>query len=202
MSERKLTTPVSTTHRSIYMLSPVFQKQFYRLGGFRVCHKLIFMIIQELFRSPEHGRKEGDINVEENQDLHRPSQSEVTVKEDLLSLTVKSDPTPSELGSLKKSADSSGKLESQPISSMNVEHIPAAEAAPEEAKVFTNRESETSLQGIRLLEALLAICLHGTRASQQKMELELPNQVVLVLPLAIVFYIYIYLFVCLFKVLM
>ncbi|KAB0395902.1 hypothetical protein E2I00_011026 [Balaenoptera physalus] len=162
----------------IYMLSPVFQKQFYRLGGFRVCHKLIFMIIQELFRSPEEeqGKKEGDINVDENQDLHRPSQSEITVKEDLLSLTVKSDPTPSELGSLKKSADSLGKLESQPISSMNVEQIPATEAAPEEAKVFTNRESETSLQGIRLLEALLAICLHGTRASQQKMELELPNQ--------------------------
>ncbi|XP_066881781.1 lysosomal-trafficking regulator [Kogia breviceps] len=162
----------------IYMLSPVFQKQFYRLGGFRVCHKLIFMVIQELFRSPEEeqGRKEGDVNVDENQDLHGPSQSEVTVKEDLLPLTVKSDPAPSEPGSLKKSAASLGRLESQPISSMNVEHIPAVEAAPEEAKVFTNQESETSLQGIRLLEALLALCLHGTRASQQKMELELPNQ--------------------------
>lgn len=53
--------------RWIYMLSPVFQKQFYRLGGLQVCHKLIFMIIQELFRGPEEeqGRKEGDINVYE-----------------------------------------------------------------------------------------------------------------------------------------
>ena len=113
----------------------------------------------------------------ENQDLNRISQPEITVKEDLLSLTVKSDPTPAELSSLKKSAESLGKLESEHLSSINVEQIPAVEAVPEETKVFMSRESETSLQGIRLLEALLAICLHGSRASQQKMELELPNQV-------------------------
>ena len=52
----------------------------------------------------------------------------------------------------------------------------AAAAAPEEAKV---PESQASLQSIRLLEALLAICLHSTRASQHKMELELPDQVIL-----------------------
>ncbi|XP_069340666.1 lysosomal-trafficking regulator [Eulemur rufifrons] len=163
--------------RRIYMLSSVFQKQFYRLGGFRVCHKLIFMIIQSLFRSPEgeQGKKEADTNVNENQDLNRTPQPEVTVKEDLLPLTVKSDPTPSEMGSVKKSADSLGTLESQDISSINVEQISAAEAAPEEAKI-TSEESETSLQSIRLLEALLAICLHSIRTSQQKVELELPNQ--------------------------
>ncbi|XP_047617651.1 lysosomal-trafficking regulator isoform X6 [Phacochoerus africanus] len=164
--------------RWIYMLSPVFQKQFYRLGGLQVCHKLIFMIIQELFRGPEEeqGRKEGDINVYESQNLNKTSPSAITVKENLLSLTIESDPTPSELGSLEKSADSVGKLESPCISSVNVQQTPAAEAAPEEAKVFMHRESEASLQSIRLLEALLAICLHGTRASQQKMELELPHQ--------------------------
>lgn len=165
--------------RWIYMLSPVFQKQFYRLGGLQVCHKLIFMIIQELFRGPEEeqGRKEGDINVYESQNLNKTSPSAITVKENLLSLTIESDPTPSELVSLEKSADSVGKLESPCISSVNVQQTPAAEAAPEEAKVFMHRESEASLQSIRLLEALLAICLHGTRASQQKMELELPHQV-------------------------
>ncbi|XP_045393207.1 lysosomal-trafficking regulator isoform X3 [Lemur catta] len=163
--------------RWIYMLSSVFQKQFYRLGGFQVCHKLIFMIIQSLFRSPEgeQGKKEADTNVNENQDLNRTSQPEVTMKEDLLPLTVKSDPTPSEMGTLKKSADSLGTLESQYISSINVEQISAAEAAPEEAKI-TSQESETSLQSIRLLEALLAICLHSARTTQQKVELELPNQ--------------------------
>uniref|UniRef100_A0A8C3X2N7 Lysosomal trafficking regulator n=1 Tax=Catagonus wagneri TaxID=51154 RepID=A0A8C3X2N7_9CETA len=164
--------------RWIYMLSPVFQKQFYRLGGLQVCHKLIFMIIQELFRGPEEerGRKEGDINVSESQDLNRTSPSAITVKEDLPSSIIESDPTPSELGSLEKSADDVGKLGSPCNSSISVEQTPAAEAASEEAKVFRHRESEASLQSIRLLEALLAICLHGTRASQQKMELELPHQ--------------------------
>ncbi|KAL0609262.1 Lysosomal-trafficking regulator, partial [Plecturocebus cupreus] len=163
--------------RWIYMLSSVFQKQFYRLGGFRVCHKLIFMIIQKLFRShkEEQGEKEEDTNVNENQDLNRISEPEITMKEDL-SLTTKSDPIPSQLGTLKKSADRFGKLELQHISSINVEQISATEAAPKEAKIFTNQESETSLQSIRLLEALLAICLHSARTSQQKMELELPNQ--------------------------
>ncbi|XP_036775204.2 lysosomal-trafficking regulator isoform X2 [Manis pentadactyla] len=164
--------------RWLYMLSPVFQKQFYRLGGFRVCHKLIFMIIHKLFRSQEEeqGKKEGDVDVNENQDVNRTSQSAITRKEDLLSLTVKSDPIPSELSSLNKSTDSFGKLEAQPISSINMEQISATEAAPEEAEASTSRGSETSLQSIRLLEALLAICLHSTRASQQKVELEFPHQ--------------------------
>ncbi|XP_039103086.1 lysosomal-trafficking regulator isoform X1 [Hyaena hyaena] len=164
--------------RWIYMLSPVFQKQFFRFGGFQACHKLIFMIIEKLFRSHEggQGRKEGDLNVHENQDLNRTSQSEVTLKEDLSSLTIKRDPMPSGLGSPKQSADSLGKLEARHISSKNTGHVSATTAAPEEAKVFTSQESETSLQSIRLLEALLAICLHSTRACAQKMELELPNQ--------------------------
>ncbi|XP_037677522.1 lysosomal-trafficking regulator isoform X2 [Choloepus didactylus] len=164
--------------RWIYMLNSVVQKQFYRLGGFRVCHKLIFMIIEKLFRSHEEGqeKKEGDVSVNENQDLKKTSQCEITMKEGLLSLTVKSDPTPSELASLKKRADSLGKLESQHISSGNVEQILATEAAPEEAKVPMSQESESSLESIRLLEALLAICLHSARTSQQKMDLELPNQ--------------------------
>ncbi|XP_058165487.1 lysosomal-trafficking regulator isoform X2 [Dasypus novemcinctus] len=164
--------------RWIYMLSSVAQKQFYRLGGFRVCHKLIFMIMEKLFRNheEEQEKKERDININENQDLSRTSQCEISMKEDLLSLTVKSDPTPSELASLKKRADSLVNLESERLSSANVEQISATKAAPEEAKVYMSQESETSLESIRLLEALLAICLHSARTSQQKVELELPSQ--------------------------
>ncbi|EHB05208.1 Lysosomal-trafficking regulator [Heterocephalus glaber] len=162
----------------IYMLSSVFQKQFHSLGGFRVCHKLILMIIQKLLRNheDEQGRKQEDMNANENQDLTRTCHPETAMKEELSSLTLKSDSTLSESGSLKKTADSLSKLESLPISSINVEQILTSGAVPEEAKQFTNRESETSLHGIRLLEALLAICLHSARTSQQKMELELPNQ--------------------------
>ncbi|XP_013360148.1 PREDICTED: lysosomal-trafficking regulator isoform X3 [Chinchilla lanigera] len=164
--------------RWIYMLSSVFQKQFHRLGGFRVCHKLILMIIQELGRNneDEQGRKQGDMNANEDHDLTRTCHPEVTMKEELPSLTIKSDSILSELGSLKKSADNLGKLDSQHISSINVEQISTSEAVPEEAKLLANRESETLLHSIRLLEALLAICLHSARTSQQKMELELPNQ--------------------------
>ncbi|XP_048223955.1 lysosomal-trafficking regulator [Perognathus longimembris pacificus] len=161
----------------IYMLSPVFQKQFHRLGGFRVCYKLIFMLIQKLFHSheEERGTRQGDMTINENQDLVRASPAESTLKEDLAPLTIKPDPMPSELGSLSGSADSVGTLESQQISCTNVEHISAPEVAPEEAKVFVSREKEASLQSIRLLEALLAICLHSARTSQ-KMELELSTQ--------------------------
>ncbi|XP_023556628.1 lysosomal-trafficking regulator [Octodon degus] len=164
--------------RWIYMLSPVFQKQFHRLGGFRVCHKLIIMIIQELLRNNEdkQGRKQGDMNANENQDLARTCRSEVTMKEELSSLTMKSDSTLSELDNLKKSADNLGKLESQHISSINVEQISTSEAVLEEAKLLTNQETETLLYSIRLLEALLAICLHSARTNQQKTELELPSQ--------------------------
>ncbi|XP_048656352.1 lysosomal-trafficking regulator isoform X3 [Marmota marmota marmota] len=164
--------------RWIYMLSSVFQKQFHRLGGFRVCHKLIFMIIQKIFRNHEdkQGERQGNINVIENQDLVRTSQQEKARKEDLSSLTTTKDHTPPDRGSLKNNADSVGELESQCISSINMEPISSTEATPEEAKVFRRRESETTLQSIRLLEAILAICLHSARTSQQKIELELPNQ--------------------------
>uniref|UniRef100_A0A250YM99 Lysosomal-trafficking regulator n=1 Tax=Castor canadensis TaxID=51338 RepID=A0A250YM99_CASCN len=151
--------------RWIYMLSSAFQKQFHRLGGFRVCHKLIFMVIQKLFRSHE------GISIHENQDLIRTSPPDI-LREDLSSLTIRCDSTPSELGSLKKCADSLGKFGSQHASCTNVEQV----SAPEGAKGFVSQENETSLQSIRLLEALLAICLHSARTNQQKMELELPSQ--------------------------
>uniref|UniRef100_A0A8D2D2T6 Lysosomal trafficking regulator n=1 Tax=Sciurus vulgaris TaxID=55149 RepID=A0A8D2D2T6_SCIVU len=164
--------------RWIYMLSSVFQKQFHRLGGFQVCHKLIFMIIQKIFRSHEddQGKRQGNINVNENQDFIRTSQQEKAMKEDLSSLTTTQDHTPSDLGSLRNRVDSLGASESQHISSINMNSISPTKTAPEEAKVLRSRESETALQSIRLLEAVLAICLHSARTSQQKIESELPHQ--------------------------
>lgn len=161
--------------RWIYMLSSVFQKQFHRLGGFRVCHELIFMIIQKLFRSheEEQGRGQGEMSVSENQELIRMSQPEMTLKGDVSSSTAP------ELGHLKKSGGSLDELESQHMFPTSVEQTLATEAVPREAKAFTSQENETSLQSIRLLESLLAICLHSSRASQQKMDLELPPQVML-----------------------
>ncbi|XP_049998401.1 lysosomal-trafficking regulator isoform X2 [Alexandromys fortis] len=159
--------------RWIYMLSSVFQKQFHRLGGFRVCHQLIFMIIQKLFRSrdEEQGKRQGEMSANENQELIRMSQPEMTSKEGDVSSSAAL-----ELGHLKKSADSLNDLESQHMFPANVEQTLVTEAVPGEAKAFMNQDNETSLQSIRLLESLLAICLHSSRASQQKMDLELPPQ--------------------------
>ncbi|XP_006872071.1 PREDICTED: lysosomal-trafficking regulator [Chrysochloris asiatica] len=160
--------------RLIYMLNSVFQKQFYRLGGFRVCHKLIFMIIQKLFRSHDEGQEkmQEGVNVNESQDLSRTCQSEIAMEEDLPSLTVKSDLGPPELCSLKESMDDFGKLEPQHTCRTNGKQISTSEAAPEEASILTRQETEASLQSVRLLEALLAIWLHGARTSQQKVEVE------------------------------
>ncbi|NP_445970.2 lysosomal-trafficking regulator [Rattus norvegicus] len=158
--------------RWIYMLNSVFQKQFHRLGGFQVCHELIFMIIQKLFRShtEDQGRRQGEMSVNKNQGLMRISQPEMILKEDVSSSTA---PEP---GFLKKSADRVSELESQHMLPTSAEQILATKSIPGEAKTFMNQESETCLQSIRLLESLLAICLHSARASQQKMELELPSQ--------------------------
>ncbi|XP_075388296.1 lysosomal-trafficking regulator [Tenrec ecaudatus] len=162
----------------IYMLSSVFQKQFCRLGGFQVCHKLIFMLIQKVFRNKDarQEKKEESKNVNESQDLNRTSHSVIAVEEDFVSLPVKHDPTVPEVSSLIENADGLSKSESRPISPTNVEHISATEATPEKAQGFPSQDRESALQSIRLLEALLAICLHSARTSQQKMELELQNQ--------------------------
>lgn len=157
--------------RWIYMLSPAFQKQLCRLGGVRVCHKLIFMIIQKLFRAPdkEHGKKE-------DQERLRTAHSEVAVEEEEDSVTLRSTPTPSGPGDPEGSADSVGASESH-AASINGDPISPAGAAPEEAEGPAGRTSDASLQSIRLLEALLAICLHGTRAGQHRAELEPSGQV-------------------------
>lgn len=44
-------------------------------------------------------------------------------------------------------------------------------------KTSVREEAEWALQGIRLLEALLTICLHSASAMQQKMEVEFFHQV-------------------------
>ncbi|KAM6218970.1 lysosomal-trafficking regulator isoform 2-T2 [Rhynchocyon petersi] len=164
--------------RSIYTLSPVFQRQFCRLGGFRACHKLMFMVIQQLCPRPKEGqgRSQEDVGVRESHGVHRPLQSDSAVDGTASSLSPESGPAPSELGGLQESADSSGHLEPQTLSSHNLEQMSTSKAAPQEAKASISSESETSFHSIRLLEALLAICLHSARTGQQKMELELSNQ--------------------------
>ncbi|XP_044530512.1 lysosomal-trafficking regulator [Gracilinanus agilis] len=161
--------------RWIYMLNSVFQKQFHRLGGFQVCYKLIIMIIQKLSRSKEKPRK---VDANENKNLEGNFESEMAVKEDALHLSVNNASSPLVLGSLEENTESLDQLDSQEISSqyfLSVKPISTSVAAPKEPKV-SSQEHECTLQSIRLLEALLTICLHSTKNNQQKIEVELPNQ--------------------------
>uniref|UniRef100_A0A5F8GZ26 Lysosomal trafficking regulator n=1 Tax=Monodelphis domestica TaxID=13616 RepID=A0A5F8GZ26_MONDO len=165
--------------RWIYMLNSVFQKQFHRLGGFQVCYKLIIMIIQKLSRNKEKARKvDNHIYANENTDFEGNVQSEMTVKEDALHLSVNNASSPLVLGSLEENTESLDQLDSQEISSeyfLSIKPISTSVAALKEPKV-SSQEHECTLQSIRLLEALLTICLHSSKTNQQKIEVELPNQ--------------------------
>ncbi|CAK6442252.1 unnamed protein product [Pipistrellus nathusii] len=164
--------------RWIYTRSPAFQKQLCRLGGVRVCHRLILMIIQRLSRGPgqEPGKKEGAAAAQEDPEPVSTAPSEVSEEEDSGSSAVRGAPVPSGPGGPEGIADGAGASESRHAASTNGDPMPAAGAAPEEAEGPASGASEAALQSVRLLEALLAICLHGTRASQQRAEGEPPGQ--------------------------
>ncbi|XP_074079064.1 lysosomal-trafficking regulator [Macrotis lagotis] len=168
-----------TMCRWIYMLNSVFQKQFHRLGGFQLCYKLIIMIIQKLSRGKEKQRTEkGSIHINENKGLEEKFQCEMAVNEDALHISVNSDLRPLMSGSLEENTENFGQLDLKEISSepLSVKQISASVAALEEPKGPSSQEHECALQSIRLLEALLSICLHSIKTNQQKMEVEFPTQ--------------------------
>lgn len=135
--------------RWIYLYSSVFQRQFHRLGGFEVCHRLIAMIIQRLSKKVvEQGEQE---------------------RCDSLPLIPSSERDQLYRGSLDENLDSAKKPEWVSCDHSSVEHIVDGTAASRRVLI---QENEWSLQGIRLLEALLAICLHSANNFQQKMEME------------------------------
>lgn len=131
--------------RWIYLASPLFQRQFFKLGGLDVCLRLMTMVIQKLSAKTKDGKA-------------------------------------------KKKRDGKGKV--SPDST-----VPATALGPEEAiqdlcdslstgpaegktkDPAKKLEEEWQLQSIRLLEALLAICLHSANSVLQKTEPELSFQV-------------------------
>uniref|UniRef100_A0A674BVN6 Lysosomal trafficking regulator n=1 Tax=Salmo trutta TaxID=8032 RepID=A0A674BVN6_SALTR len=108
--------------RWIYLASPVFQRQFYRLGGLDVCSRLMTMLIQKLTK-----KSDGKDKTQPDSPATAPSPTSI--------------PTP---GTQK---DPSRRL-----------------------------EDEWPLQSIRMLEALLAICLHSANSGLQRIEPELSFQ--------------------------
>ncbi|XP_077781904.1 lysosomal-trafficking regulator isoform X3 [Podarcis muralis] len=139
--------------RWIYLCSSVFQRQFHRLGGFEVCHKLIAMIIQKLAKKGAKEQGEQEKPVEMSNERGQSDQD-----------------------SLDENLDGVGQPECPSCDHLRVEQNSADGTAT--LKRAFMQENEWSLQGIRLLEALLAICLHSANNFQQKSEMEsLPQNV-------------------------
>lgn len=120
----------------IYLSSPLFQRQFFRLGGLDVCLRLTAMVIQKLSSKAKDGKP-------------------------------------------KKRRDGKGKASPDSLrldeSSHDAANSPAADGlTKDQAK---RQEEEWQLHSIRLLEALLAICLHSANSTLQRAEPELSYQV-------------------------
>ncbi|XP_031435189.1 lysosomal-trafficking regulator isoform X2 [Clupea harengus] len=134
--------------RWVYLASPAFQRQFFRLGGLEVCSRLMTMVIQKLTCKTKDGKPKKKRDTKGKASPSHPG-----------SPTPASTPTPGQ---------------SDPGST--------EETVPQEPSGLGTRDSahsleeEWPLQSIRLLEALLAICLHSATSALQKIEPDLSLQ--------------------------
>nr|XP_033792260.1 lysosomal-trafficking regulator isoform X2 [Geotrypetes seraphini] len=165
----------------IYMSNLVFQKQFHRLGGFEICHRLIIMLILKFAKKKEKVNEKNEMSpcTTENKYLTDRSSNESVLTESSSSLTVCR-----ELGLLEKAVGSgqsmarAGLLNEQDFrtscgNSAIVEPSSARDTEIAKTEISLKLESEWSHQSIRLFEALLSICLHSASIGQQKVEMEL-----------------------------
>lgn len=131
--------------RWIYLASPLFQRQFFRLGGLDVCLRLMAMVIQKLSCKTKDGK------AKKKRDGKSKGSPESTAP-----------------------ATSLGQEETAHYST----ETPGIGSAEGKTKDQSKKlEEEWQLQSIRLLEALLAICLHSANSALQRIEPELSYQV-------------------------
>ncbi|NXN27197.1 LYST regulator, partial [Nycticryphes semicollaris] len=165
--------------RCIYMCSSVFQRQFHRLGGFEACHRLLILIIQKLAKNKEKEQEEERVLSESSRSLHESPHGELLSKADSVQLAKSREATQLQLDSSTSLAGAEQLVPemSSCDSSLSREHTSLTSAASLEGlKTSVKEETEWALQGIRLLEALLTICLHSASTMQQKMEVEMFHQ--------------------------
>ncbi|NXA37739.1 LYST regulator, partial [Eudromia elegans] len=165
--------------RCIYLCSSVFQRQFHRLGGFEACHRLLILIIQKLAKSKEkeQEKKEKILN-ESSRSLHGSPRAE-PLAGDSAQLAESGELAQSENDSFDKNLADAEQLVSECVScdsSLSREDTSVTSVANlEEMKPSVTEDVEWALEGIRLLEALLTICLHSV-SSMQKAEVETFHQ--------------------------
>ncbi|XP_051470632.1 lysosomal-trafficking regulator isoform X2 [Apus apus] len=166
--------------RCIYLCSSIFQRQFHRLGGFEACHRLLILIIQKLAKNKEKEQEKRDrVLSESSRSSHGSPRGELLNKDDSVQLAKSREMTQFELDS----SDSLAGAEQLVLecascdSSLSREHTSVSSVANLEGiKTSVREETEWALHGIRLLEALLTICLHSATTVQQKMELDVFHQ--------------------------
>uniref|UniRef100_A0A663FCT5 Lysosomal trafficking regulator n=1 Tax=Aquila chrysaetos chrysaetos TaxID=223781 RepID=A0A663FCT5_AQUCH len=166
--------------RCIYLYSSVFQRQFHRLGGFEACRRLLILIIQKLAKNKEKEQEKRErLLSESSRSSHGSPRGELLNKDDSVQLAKSREVTQLELDS-SDSLPGAEQLVSECVScdsSLSREHsLVSSVVNLEGIKTSVREESEWALQGIRLLEALLTICLHSASTMQQKMEVEMFHQ--------------------------
>ncbi|KAJ7416509.1 hypothetical protein BTVI_35331 [Pitangus sulphuratus] len=168
--------------RCIYLYSSVFQRQFHRLGGFEACHRLLILIIQKLGKIKEKEEKEQEkrerVLSESSRSSHGSPRTELLHKDDSVQLAKSREVTPLELDNSGSLADVEQLVPDSVScdSSLSREHSSVTSVANLEGiKTPVREEAEWAIQGIRLLEALLTICLHSA-SNMQKMEMEIFHQ--------------------------
>ncbi|KAL7877250.1 hypothetical protein SRHO_G00038930 [Serrasalmus rhombeus] len=142
--------------RWIYLASPVFQRQFFRLGGLDVCHRLMAMVIQNLTSKIKDSKVK---KKRESKGKASPSHSDSPTV-----TRVQAEVIPTAPGSQETHQQDLN-------SSLNFSQVEGKSKDP-----AYKLEEEWLLQSIRLLEALLAICLHSANAAVQKLEPDLSFQ--------------------------
>ncbi|XP_074719287.1 lysosomal-trafficking regulator isoform X3 [Strix uralensis] len=166
--------------RCIYLYSSVFQRQFHRLGGFEACHRLLILIIQKLAKNTEKEQEKRErVLSESSRSSHGSPRGELLNKDDAVQFAKSREVTQLELDSSDSLAGAE-QLVSECVycdSSLSREHTSVTSVPNLEGiKTSVREETEWALQGIRLLEALLTICLHSASTMQQKMEVEMFHQ--------------------------
>ncbi|XP_010132302.1 PREDICTED: lysosomal-trafficking regulator [Buceros rhinoceros silvestris] len=166
--------------RCIYLYSSVFQRQFHRLGGFEACHRLLILIIQKLAKNEVKEQEERErVLSESSRGSHGSPHGELLNKDDSVQVVKSREVTQLELGS-SDSLVGAEQLVSECVScdsSLSREHASVISVDNlEEIKTYVREETEWALQGIRLLESLLTICLHSASTMQQKVEVQMFHQ--------------------------
>ncbi|XP_041921908.1 lysosomal-trafficking regulator isoform X3 [Alosa sapidissima] len=154
--------------RWVYLASPAFQRQFFRLGGLEVCLRLMTMVIQKLACKTKDGGKPKKKRDAKGKASPSHPDSPAPASTPTPTLTPTSTPAPIDLE------------EAVPQEPLGPPEPPASGQAdtkgPGARDPARRLEEEWSLQSIRLLEALLAICLHSTTTTLQKIEPDLSLQ--------------------------